>query len=163
MTRSSGAATGFLAKLRRDRRGVLAVEFAFAVPVFLTLTVGLVELGRAVHQTTAVEKALRAGALYAARHQFPLSPQTETEVANLVKYGDKNGGTTYLVPGWGEPGASLDIQVGSFNVDGIPVGGQEIPVVRLAASVPFVPILKGMMPIANFNIEARHDQAYVGD
>jgi hypothetical protein len=151
------------ARLRGDRRGVLAVEFALSLPLFIVLMMGLLEIGRAVQQTTAVQKGLRAGALYAARHEFPLSSATETEVENLVKYGDKNGGGEYLVPGWGKGAADLEIDVTSFNVDGVPVGGQEIPVVRLTASVPFVPMLTDMLPVPDFSIEVSHDQAYVGD
>ena len=69
-----------------DRRGVAGVEFAFALPVLLILTVGLVEIGRVINQTTMVQKALRNAASYAARHQFPLDSQTETEIELLQVY-----------------------------------------------------------------------------
>lgn len=149
--------------LLRDRRGTAGIEFAFAMPVLLIIAVGLVEVGRAVNQTTTVQKAIRNGALYAARHQFPLDSETQTEVENMVKYGDAAGGTHYLLPGWAAAEASFQIDTTSFNIDGVPIGGTVIPVVRLTASVPFEPILGSLLPIPPFNITASHDQAFIGD
>lgn len=149
--------------LLRDRGGTSGIEFAFALPILLIIAVGLVEVGRAINQTTTVQKALRSGALYAARHQFPLDSQTETEIENLVKYGDAAGGAHYLLPGWASAQASFQMDLLSFNIDGVPFGGTVIPVVRLTARVPFQPILGSLLPIASFDITASHDQAFIGD
>ena len=52
-----------LARLRRDRRGVTVVEFAFVLPVMLVLMMGMMELGYQAYVqsviTGAVQKAGR--------------------------------------------------------------------------------------------------------
>ena len=54
-------------------RGSSLIEFGFLLPMFMLLAVGFIEVGRAYFQANAVEKGVRAGALYAARHTFPLT------------------------------------------------------------------------------------------
>ena len=53
---------------RRDesRRGAVAVEFAVIVPVLLAITLGMVELTRAIDSQTMLETAAREGARFAA-------------------------------------------------------------------------------------------------
>ena len=63
--------------------------------------------------------------------------------------------------GWAESGANLDIAAGSFTLD-----GNAVPVIRLAASVPFDPMLPGLatfVGLESFTIRLSHEQAYVGD
>ena len=147
-----------LNRLRRDERGIAAVEFAFVLPVMVLLAVGLTELGRVVNQATTVQKSLRAGAIYAARNEFPLTAAVKTTAENLVKKGDPTGTADYLVPGWSKSGADLKLETPDFDLNGTP-----LPVVRLTATVPFVPMLPGLLPIPSFNLVLRHEQAYVGD
>ncbi len=64
---------GWLNRLRRDRRGAAVVEFALFAPLFLLMLVGVIEFGRLLAQSNAVEKGLRAGAMLAARSDFPLT------------------------------------------------------------------------------------------
>jgi len=40
------AASALLRRFRADPRGVVAVEFALVIPVFLLMTYGFMELGR---------------------------------------------------------------------------------------------------------------------
>ena len=147
-----------LAEFRRDERGISAVEFALVLPVMLLLAVGLTEMGRVVNQAATVEKSLRAGALFAARNQFPLTSAIEQTVENIVKTGDPAGGKDFLVPGWAKGGANFTVKTVSFDLEGMP-----LPVVQAVASVPFVPMLPGMLPFPTFNIELRHEQAYIGN
>lgn len=147
-----------ICRFGRDERGVSAVEFALFLPILLALGAGMTEIGRVVSQAVTLEKSLRAGAIYAARGVFPLSAATQTTVENVVKKGDPDGVGGYLIPGWSEVAADLQIQEISFDVNGFP-----LPVVRLTATVPFVPMLPGLLPIPSFNLVLRHEQAFIGD
>ncbi len=147
-----------LARLRRDESGISAVEFALVLPVMVLLGVGLTEMGRVVNQATTVQKSLRAGAIYAARNQFPLTAAVKTTTENLIKKGDPAGTGEYLVPGWSKAGATLTLETPDFDLNGTP-----LPVVRLTATVPFVPMLPGLLPVPSFNLVLRHEQAFVGN
>jgi Flp pilus assembly protein TadG len=58
-------AVGGVAALARDRRGMSAVEFGIAAPVFLAILMPVIDLGRAYSQEIQVRQAVQAGALYA--------------------------------------------------------------------------------------------------
>ena len=152
-----------LIRLTRDGRGNAVVEFALVLPLLLLLFTGITEIGRAYYQANAVEKGLRAGALFAGRNSFPLTGQVRTMVANLVKTGTLDGSGPYLVSGWADVNADLNIDdTLTFPVDATTT----IPVVRVTATVPFDPLLPGMMALVGLgdvNIQLSHEQAYVGD
>ena len=150
-------------RLARDGRGNAVVEFAIVLPVLLLLFAGMTEIGRAYYQANAVEKGLRAGALFAGRNGFPLTAQVRTMVTNLVKTGTLDGSGPYLVSGWADAAADLNIDdTLTFPVDATTT----IPVVRVTATVPFDPLMPGMLAfvgLGDVNIELSHEQAYVGD
>jgi len=151
----------WLNSLARDRRGVTAIEFAFVVPILLVLFIGLTELGRAHCQAAAVEKSLRAGALFAARNPLPLNSATQTLVQNLVKTGNLQGTQPYVVPGWSDGAASLKIDPLTYTV-----GGKTLQMVRLTASVPYVPLVPGfsfVWGLNNYTMKFSHEQAFIGD
>lgn len=153
---------GLLDEVRRDTRGNAVLEFAFVLPVLLLLFAGIVEVGRAYYQANAVEKGLRAGAFYAARHPVPLAPATRSAAENLVKTGTLDGTGAWLASGWSRAGANLTIDdSGTFAL-----GGISLPVIRVTATVPFDPILPGLLAfvgLGNYAITLRHEQAHVGD
>ena len=147
------------ARLRRDDRGVSAVEFALMLPVFLLVTAGMIDLGRALYQTNTIEKGLRAGAMYAARNDYPLTIGQKTEAENIVKKGNPTGSGTYLVDGWSDP-ASLNIFTTTEVVDGTP-----LPVYHFVSAVPFDPLLPGLLSALHLDqitIRLTHEQAYIG-
>ena len=55
-------------RTNRSQRGTAAIELALAAPMFLTLLVGMVEIGFAAYQAMQTQDAAEAGALYAAKH-----------------------------------------------------------------------------------------------
>lgn len=55
--------------LRRDERGVFAVEHALVMPFLILLLSGAIDLGYALNQSSSLSGAARAGAQYAMR--FP--------------------------------------------------------------------------------------------
>ena len=152
-----------LIRLTRDARGNAVVEFGLVLPLLLLLLVGITEIGRAYYQANAVEKGLRAGALFAGRNSFPLTAQVRTMVTNLVKTGTLDGSGPYLVSGWADVNAGLNIDdTLTFLVDATTT----IPVVRVTATVPFDPLMPGMLAVVglgDITIQLGHEQAYVGD
>ncbi len=149
-----------VAFLAGDRCGVAAVEMAVVLPVLLLLFSGLVEVARAYEQAGAVEKGLRAGTLYLARASDPASAAAQTVASDLVRSGRLGGGSPYLAPGWENNASVLDITLDSFTL-----GDETVPVVRIAAEVPFVPLLSSLAASFGFDsytIRLSHEQAYVG-
>ena len=63
--RAAAGCCRFAAALARDRRGMSAVEFGVAAPVFLAILMPVVDLGRAYSQQIQIRQAVQAGALYA--------------------------------------------------------------------------------------------------
>jgi Flp pilus assembly protein TadG len=76
-------AVGCFAALARDRRGMSAVEFGIAAPVFLAILMPVVDLGRAYSQQIQVRQAVQAGALYASVNVYNTSTWS-TNVQNAV-------------------------------------------------------------------------------
>lgn len=149
-------------RLARDGRGNAVVELAFFLPLFVLILAGMTEIGRAYYQANAVEKGLRAGALFAGRNGFPLTAQVRTMVTNLVKTGTLDGSGPYLVSGWADVDADLNID----DTITFPVDDTTIPVVRLTATVPFDPLMPGMLAfvgLGDVTIQLSHEQAFVGD
>jgi Flp pilus assembly protein TadG len=60
----------WIGALTRDRRGVSAVEFGLAAPVFLAALSPVIDLGLAFSQQIRVNQAVEAGAQYAAVNQY---------------------------------------------------------------------------------------------
>ena len=145
-------------RFAKSRNGVAAIEFAVSLPIFLALVVGIVEIGRALIQATAIEKGLHAGAMYVARAVLPVDAATTTAITNLVQRGSTDASAPYLVEGWGDPGATVDVV--RQAVDYPTVGGVQVPVFQLTATVPFTPIIPILMPA--FTITSSHQQAYIG-
>jgi Flp pilus assembly protein TadG len=69
--------------LTRDRRGVSAVEFGLAAPVFLAALSPVIDLGLAFSQQIRINQAVEAGAQYAAVNQYN-SGTWATNVSNAV-------------------------------------------------------------------------------
>ena len=161
MTRLSQMFSSLISFLR-ERSGVAAIEFALFVPLFLLVLIGVIEYGRVLAQANAVEKGLRAGAMLAARSDFPLSGAQEQRIKNMVMTGNVAGTPPYLVAGWGEVGASLVVDSDTFNSAGV----VNLPVFRLAATVPYQPLLPGLMSMFGLDdlvITTAHEQARIGN
>ena len=56
--------------LARDRRGMSAVEFGLAAPVFLAMLTPVIDLGLAFSQQIRVNQAVEAGAQYASSNPY---------------------------------------------------------------------------------------------
>ena len=145
-----------------DRRGSAVIEFALFMPIFLLVLIGVIEFGRVLAQTNAIEKGLRAGAMLAARSDYPLTDAQETRIQNLVKTGNVNGTPPFLVEGWQEAGAYMTIDTDLFNSTGV----VNLPVIRLEVTVPYQPLMPGLMDsfgLRDLMIRLAHEQARVGN
>ncbi len=75
-----------LKRLRRDQRGVAAVEFALASSVLLLMMVGAIDMGLAVHHGNQIEAAIRSGLQRALMEGTKLQPfaSYENDVEAIV-------------------------------------------------------------------------------
>ncbi len=154
--------SSLLNSLLGDRRGSAVIEFALFMPIFLLVLIGVIEFGRVLAQTNAIEKGLRAGAMLAARSDYPLTTAQETRIQNIVKTGNVDGTLPYVTEGWEEAGAYMTIETDLFNSTGV----VNLPVIRLEASVPYRPLLPGLMNtfgLDDLMITTAHEQARVGN
>ena len=144
-----------------DKQGSAALELALVLPLMLLLAVTSIEVGRAVYQASAIEKAVRAGALYAAHAEMPLSVATRQTIMNIVKTGNATGTGPYLIEGWSAASASVLIETLSFDLG----GGASVPVIRVTAQVPLAPLAPGLdtvFPIRAYTHRISHEQGYIG-
>ncbi len=80
------------------RRGAAVVEFALVAPVFLTLTVGCIELGRAVVVQQLLTNASREGARVAGYDTTTSSATVTNEVNSYLANVNISGASTVVSP-----------------------------------------------------------------
>lgn len=149
-----------LNSLRRDSSGIAALEFAFFLPFMLLIAGGITEIGRALYQAQMLDKSLRAGAIYAAHQTDPFSTASKTAVENLVKTGDASGTSPYLLPGFSNSAAKVDVIALSYDLS-----GQTVPVIRVTVEVPFepmFPIIDSVFDPSTLTLRLSHEQAHIG-
>lgn len=149
-----------LNNFRNDAGGLAALEFAFAIPVMLLLAGGITEIGRALYQSQALDKAIRAGAAYSAHVAEPFSAASKTLATNIVKTGNPDGTGAYTVPGLASPLAKVEITPLSYDLNGTP-----LQVIRVSVEVPYdpiFPVITGMFDSSSLNLRLSHEQAYIG-
>lgn len=82
-------------KPTEDRRGAVAVEFAFVAPVLVTLVLGVIEVNRMYDTQTLLETAAREGARFASMDRDGLVPEgTSTNdkmVSDMKTFLETNG------------------------------------------------------------------------
>jgi hypothetical protein len=79
---------------KQDEKGSTLVEFAIGATVVIMAMFAVLEFGRALWAHNALADAARRGARYAVLH----TPGADSEIKNLVVYGDPAGGTQALLP-----------------------------------------------------------------
>ncbi len=86
MIRKSGKTfiTSVLRRLRRDRRGVSTIEFAFIMPAFFFLLLGSLEFGFAFYARAVLQGAVEQAARRASLENWAFT-DIERDVANQVK------------------------------------------------------------------------------
>ena len=87
---------GKLRRLCKEKSGVAAVEFGMVFPIFLVMLMGTLEFGNYLNQLTMLEKAVRAGGMYASRTDAVVDDVGDlntTAIQNIVMTGGDNWGT----------------------------------------------------------------------
>ena len=105
--------------LRSRARGIALVELVLVIPLALVLVMATAELGRALVQYNALNKAVREGARYLASTALlgstgvvRFDTQTSTATRNLVVYGNVAGTGTPRLTGLATDGVALAVAAG---------------------------------------------------
>lgn len=170
-----------LRHLHRSTAGTAAVEFGMLFPVFLVVMLGMLEFGNYLNQMTMLEKAVRAGGMYASRQDSEPADETDldqTAITNIVMTGDPNDSTTFILQGWDDskyPSSGISNFCGAQKlcIDVVsrsgtdPVSGtsETVNVIKLYAVVPYDPIALGALELLGFSgltMKANHEQAWIG-
>jgi len=70
--------------VRKQRRGVVAVEFAVVAPILLAVVFGLIQLGRAFEAQNLLEVAAREGARFASMDRDGMLAPNESATDKLI-------------------------------------------------------------------------------
>lgn len=112
--------------------GQALVEFSLAITVFLTLVMGVVDLGRAVYQYNGGAEAARELARVTSVHPgSPLGSSTETQSVLRTQRG--------LIPGFGTPEYAC-IDIAGATVTRPCAAGDWIRVTALSTFTPVTPL-----------------------
>ncbi len=144
---------------RRGRRGVVAVEFALILPVFLYLLIGILEVSLLLFTTTVVDGAVQDAARRIRTGQAQLSGDTFADFQNAlcssivtydcddmaldVKTFSSFSTVTSPSLGLNEDGDVVDENGDAYNVEFTPGGAGDINVVRVIYSWTFFTPLIG--------------------
>lgn len=147
-----------LLRLVSDSRAAAAVEMALVTPLLALIMLGSGELGRFFYNEHIVIKAVRDGAIYAARQPIDkfncatgvVDSTVVTNTTALIKTGALSGGTD-LTPQSSNGSAlyTLSVSCPTAAPDGTTLGGiyanngGKVPVLTVSASVPYNTIMKG--------------------
>lgn len=128
-----------LRRLRRDRRGVSALEFAVIAPVMVTVMLAAFDFGNAAQQQIALQEAVRSGAAYA--QYFPTD-----------KVGIRGAVTGAMPDGWSlsdVPVVSCTCNGGAaFSCDNPPANCPPPLMLTISATMPYTPI-SALFPTLN--------------
>ena len=120
-------------RLRRQRRGVAAVEFAFVAPIFFLLVLGIIEIGRAMMVQQVLVNAARVGA----RRAVMLSSDEQSVIDSVTEYAAGVGvvgvaATVSPNPATAGPGqpVTVNVSIGFNQVSWLPapwlMGGRDL-------------------------------------
>ncbi len=71
-----------------DVRGIAVVEFAFIAPILMMLTLGILDVGRAMHALNTMQYTAKEAARYASvRGSASASPASQDDIEKFVKIG----------------------------------------------------------------------------
>ena len=105
-----------LARLLGDRRGGVAVEFAFIIPIAILLTIGAIEVARAVSVQASISQAAKETVRFASvRGSASGAVATETQLeAMAVQLADLADASTSAAVTWdpdNSPGSAVTVDM----------------------------------------------------
>jgi Flp pilus assembly protein TadG len=103
-----------LARLPADRRGGVAIEFAFIIPIAILLTIGAIEVARAVSVQASISQAAKETVRFASvRGSASGAPATEAQLeAMAVELADLADASTSASVAWdpdNKPGSDVTV------------------------------------------------------
>ena len=117
-----------IARLVGDRRGGAAIEFAFIIPIAILLTVGAVEVARAVSVQASISQAAKETVRFAsvrgsASGAAATEAQLETMAVELAELADASTSAAVAGPPTTAPGSvvTVDMQT-TFTPVALPFG-----------------------------------------
>lgn len=123
---------------RRSSLGQSTVEFALVIPVFLLITIGIVDLGRGIIANNVISNAAREGA------RAGIYPgTTDTAISTAI-----NQETAFLgnVPvATADPGTGNWVSVSPSEASGLRKSGNTITVVVHYRFLPVTPVLSNLV------------------
>lgn len=169
--------------LFRSRKGAAAAEMALVLPLLMTLLLGSAELGNYLYNEHLVQKAVRDGARYAARHSFSYfedgsgncaDPSDTTFIANireLVKTSLLASANDRL-PNWTDASITIEASCAitadddggtTYNMAGIYTGRSDgAPIVTVTATIPYTSVIGSAFGFSGSGINlVASDQAAV--
>ena len=111
-----GVLPAWLRAFGGDRRGVVAVEFALVIPIFMLMTYGFMELGRALFIQNSLGHAVYEAQRYAIVHGASSSSPADADAIRQVileKAGMLDGSLLTVAVSFtpdNEPGSTVNIQ-----------------------------------------------------
>jgi len=125
------------------QRGIAMVELVIITPAILFLMFGVTELGSAILHYNTLTKAVQDGARHAAAYgllgttgSVVIDADLNTEIRNLVVYGDAQGAATPLLNG--------------MTTDQVDITIPEPGHIRVDATYPYVPGFGTSLPNFGF-------------
>ncbi len=141
-----------------SRRRFTSFGFNLAMAVLGLGALCIVEVMGVVREAIAIHEGLRAGALHAARHRWPLDRAASIRVENIVKTGDPSGAPPDLASGWSKDGAAVQIHELTYDL-----AGSTVPFVRVDATVPYDFVLGRLIPLPTIYLEMSAEQVFAAD
>jgi Flp pilus assembly protein TadG len=141
--------------------GSALVEAAIALPLFLMLVGGVLELSFYLYQEQLITSGVRDGARYLALANNPNSADHQRDAKNIAVYGAPSGGMSPRVAGWTPDNVRVIITTASNA--GMYSGAAQIPIVTV--STAFTDQSLGFLGMLGFNaptISASHQERWVG-
>jgi len=105
-----------IARLGRDRRGGIAVEFAFIIPIAILLTIGAIEVARAVSVQASISQAVKETVRFASvRGSASGAAATEAQLESMaVQLADLAAAGTSAAVSWNpdnSPGSVVTVDM----------------------------------------------------
>lgn len=167
-----------MARLIVDCRGSAAVEMMLVTPILALIMAGSAETGRYFYHEHTLTKAVRDGAVFAARYPIEkfdcttgvVDPTIVTSTRSLVRTGALSGQTD-LLPWWtATSGVSFTMTVAcKTTANGTTLGGiytangGKVPVLTISAQLPYKTMMSAAgFPGGTFNLNATEQAAVQG-
>ena len=106
---------GWLARFRRNERGVQLAECAIVLPIMLMMFGAVAEFGRYFYEYSTAAKAARLGARFMISRSLDGSNNWEPQAKNLVVYGNTTGSGTPVLPGMSTANVEFIYSGGSYS------------------------------------------------